>query len=85
MAKKRRIPAAARREAIIAAVRGVFAEHGFRATTRLLAKAAGVSEALLFQHFPNKEALYDSVLAAFFRDQESEAAAEGMALEPSIA
>ncbi len=52
-----------RRHAIIEAVRTVFAHHGFHATTtKQLAAAAGVSEALLFKHFPNKEALYDSVI-----------------------
>jgi AcrR family transcriptional regulator len=48
-----------RRAAIVAAVRQVFAEKGFHGTTtRELACDAGVSEALLFKHFPNKEALY---------------------------
>ena len=42
-----------RRAAIIKAVRQVFAEKGFDGTTtRELADAAGVSEALLFKHFP---------------------------------
>jgi AcrR family transcriptional regulator len=53
-----------RREAIIRAVRRVFAERGFHGTTtRSLAEAAGVSEALLFKHFPNKEALYSAMQA----------------------
>ena len=48
-----------RKADIIQAVRRVFAEKGFDGTTtRELAEAAGVSEALLFKHFPNKEALY---------------------------
>jgi AcrR family transcriptional regulator len=52
-----------RRLAIINAVRTVFAQNGFHGTTtRELASAAGISEALLFKHFPNKEALYDSVI-----------------------
>jgi AcrR family transcriptional regulator len=51
-----------RRAAIIKAVRRVFADKGFDGTTtRELAKAAGVSEALLFKHFPNKEALYSAM------------------------
>jgi AcrR family transcriptional regulator len=51
-----------RRAAIVKAVRRVFAEKGFHGTTtRELAKAAGVSEALLFKHFPNKEALYSAM------------------------
>jgi AcrR family transcriptional regulator len=52
-----------RRQAIIDAVKKVFARNGFDGTTtRELATAAGVSEALLFKHFPNKEALYDAVI-----------------------
>jgi AcrR family transcriptional regulator len=48
-----------RRDSIIKAVTKVFAEKGFHGTTtKALAQAAGVSEALLFKHFPNKEALY---------------------------
>jgi AcrR family transcriptional regulator len=48
--------------AILRAVRRVFAEKGFDGTTtRELADAAGVSEALLFKHFPNKEALFSAM------------------------
>jgi|HubBroStandDraft_6_1064221.scaffolds.fasta_scaffold46585_3 AcrR family transcriptional regulator len=51
-----------RRAAILRAVRRVFAEKGFDGTTtRELADAAGVSEALLFKHFPNKEALFSAM------------------------
>jgi AcrR family transcriptional regulator len=51
-----------RRAAIIKAVQRVFAEKGFDGTTtRELAEAAEVSEALLFKHFPNKEALYSAM------------------------
>ncbi len=60
-----RLPAADRRAAIIQAVRGVFAEKGFHGTTtRELARAAGVSEALLFKHFPDKEALFSAMQVA---------------------
>ena len=58
-----RLTAEARREAIVDAVRDVFAEKGFDGTTtRELAKAAGVSEALLYKHFPSKESLYAAML-----------------------
>jgi AcrR family transcriptional regulator len=60
-----RLCAEARKEAIVEAVQDVFAEKGFDGTTtRELAKAAGVSEALLYKHFPSKESLYAAMLDA---------------------
>ena len=54
-----------RRQAIVEAVRSVFAEKGFDGTTtRELANAAGVSEALIYKHFPSKESLYAAMLDA---------------------
>jgi AcrR family transcriptional regulator len=54
-----------RREAIIEAVKGVFAKKGFeRTTSRDLAKAARVSEALLYKYFPTKQSLYHAMLHA---------------------
>lgn len=44
------------------AVLPVFARNGFaNTTTRELAKAARVSEALLYKHFPSKESLYAEI------------------------
>jgi AcrR family transcriptional regulator len=52
-----------RRACILKAVRNLFAEKGFEgATTRELAKAAEVSEALLYKHFRSKEVLYAAML-----------------------
>ena len=63
MANIPRLSAEARKEAIVEAVQDVFAEKGFDGTTtRDLAKAAGVSEALLYKHFPSKESLYAAML-----------------------
>ncbi|HET9550331.1 MAG TPA: TetR/AcrR family transcriptional regulator [Candidatus Binatia bacterium] len=63
MANVPRLSAEARKEAIVEAVQDVFAEKGFDGTTtRELAKAAGVSEALLYKHFPSKESLYAAML-----------------------
>lgn len=63
MANVHRLSAEARKEAIVEAVQDVFAEKGFDGTTtRELAKAAGVSEALLYKHFPSKESLYAAML-----------------------
>src|SRR5436305_283915 len=61
-AKATKLSSEERKAAIVKAVRRLFAEKGFHGTTtRALAEAAGVSEALLFKHFPNKEALYSAM------------------------
>jgi AcrR family transcriptional regulator len=73
-----------RRAAIIKAVRRLFADKGFHGTTtRALAEAAGVSEALLFKHFPNKEALYSAMLLASCPAKQSPVIERLKALEPS--
>jgi TetR/AcrR family transcriptional regulator, transcriptional repressor of aconitase len=52
-----------RRKAIVAAAVPLFARKGFTGTTtKELAEAAGISEALLFRHFPSKKHLYDEIL-----------------------
>jgi len=52
-----------RRRAIVTAAVPLFARNGFAGTTtRELASAAGVSEALLFRHFPSKQSLYREIL-----------------------
>ena len=57
--RSRRLPATDRKEAILTAATPVFARLGRGgATTKVIANAAGVSEALLFKHFPTKDALY---------------------------
>ena len=58
-----RLPASDRRAQILDAAFEVFAEKGFHGTrTRELAKRAGVSEALVFSHFPTKEALIRAII-----------------------
>jgi AcrR family transcriptional regulator len=65
MRKRIRLPFRERRQAIVTAVQGAFADKGFDGTTtRELARAAGVSEALLYKHFPSKESLYVAMLEA---------------------
>lgn len=65
MSNAPRLTAEARREAIVEAVQDIFAEKGFDGTTiKELAHAAGVSEALLYKHFPSKESLYHAMLDA---------------------
>jgi len=50
---------------ILTAVRKIFAHKGLEGTTtRELAKEAGVSEALLYKHYPSKDALYQAMLGS---------------------
>lgn len=52
-----------RRQAILEASRPLFAQNGFRGTSvREVARAANVSEALLYKHFASKEELYEKVM-----------------------
>ena len=79
-----KLSAEERRAAIIKAVQRVFAENGFHGTTtRALAEAAGVSEALLFKHFPNKEALFAAMQQACCSEQHMVAVERLKTLEPS--
>lgn len=49
---------------MISTAASLFAANGFKGTTtKEIAKAAGVSEALLFKYFPTKRALYAAILA----------------------
>ena len=60
---KPRLHAGERRVAIVEAAKPLFAQHGFSGTTtKQIARSAGVSEALVFQHFPSKAALYREIL-----------------------
>lgn len=61
-----RLSAEERKASIIQAVRHLFANKGFKGTTtRELAEAAGVSEALLYRYFPTKEALFEAIQKSF--------------------
>ena len=52
-----------RRKRIVRAAVPLFARRGFAGTTtREIAEAAGISEALLFRHFPSKQLLYREIL-----------------------
>jgi len=80
----RRMSSEARREAIIVAVQRVLAEKGIdNTTTRELADAAGVSEALLFRHFPNKEAIYSAIQEHCFKEYSTKMAVLSDDLIPS--
>jgi AcrR family transcriptional regulator len=62
---RRRMPAAQRREAILAAAEEVFARSGYHgASLDGIAQAAGVSKALIYEHFASKRQLHASLLDA---------------------
>ncbi len=62
MVKGSRMSAEERRRSILTAAVPLFAQRGFNGTTtREIAKAADVSEALLYRHFPNKEVIYREI------------------------
>lgn len=59
-----RVASHERQASLIAAAASLFAAKGFNGTTtKEIAKAAGVSEALVFKYFPTKQALYAAILA----------------------
>jgi AcrR family transcriptional regulator len=52
-----------RRLQLLAVAVSIFSERGFRGTTtKEIAQAAGVSEAMVFRHFASKEELYAAIL-----------------------
>ncbi len=64
-----RLPAPERRRAIVEAALAVFSEHSYaRATTAEIARAAGVSEPILYRHFESKQQLYFACLEEAWSD-----------------
>lgn len=63
--KQKRMKAEDRKTSIILASKGMFAKNGLHGVSvDEIAKACGVSPAVLYQHFPSKEKLYEAVLDA---------------------
>jgi TetR/AcrR family transcriptional regulator len=58
-----RLPASDRRRQLLEAALDFFSRKGFEGTTtKEIATAAGVTEAIIFRHFPSKQALYTAVI-----------------------
>lgn len=58
-----RLPAAQRREQLLDVAAELFAERGYaRATTNELAKAAGVTEPIIYRHFKSKRDLFVALI-----------------------
>lgn len=78
-----RLPASERRRSILPAASAIFARYGFEgARTQQIARAAGVSEALIFRHFASRQVLYRAALRQIVREQNENFAAFGE-VEPS--
>ncbi|WP_273416454.1 TetR/AcrR family transcriptional regulator [Corynebacterium appendicis] len=62
-ALRRRLPVVQRRAQILDVAGAMFAEHGYNGvSTHAVAQACGVSEGLLFHHFPSKAEIYAAVV-----------------------
>jgi AcrR family transcriptional regulator len=67
--RQTRLPGQDRREQILGIAMELFARQGFRGTTtRQIAEASGVNEAIIFRHFPHKQDLYWAVIEQKCRD-----------------
>lgn len=82
---RKRLTSTDRRASILDAALAVFAEYGYDgAKTQQIAKAAKVSEALVYRHFPTKLALYKAALRKVVQEQDANYKNLGLA-EPSTA
>jgi len=79
MARKRTIPD----DSLLSAARACFIERGFAASTKEIARRAGVSEGLLFQRYGNKAELFLSAMAPPGGEQVSEALGLAPGSEPT--
>lgn len=60
---RRRLPAAERRERILAAAQEVFAQRGYHGSSLDdIARASGTSKALIYEHFDSKRVLHDALI-----------------------
>jgi TetR/AcrR family transcriptional regulator len=72
-----RMSAADRQHQLLEVAMSVFSRRGFKgATTKEIAAVAGVNEAVIFQHFPSKEALYSAILEIHLNTGDEEKRAE---------
>jgi AcrR family transcriptional regulator len=83
MSRPTRLSADERRQKILLAAREAFSRKGLEGTrTAELARSAGVSERLLYKHFPSKKALYEAALKSYL-DEVVFARSGVLELEPS--
>ena len=68
---RRRMPADARREAMLKDAAALFAERGLDVSTREIADALGVTQALIYKHFESKEDLIERTLEFTFAPRDA--------------
>jgi AcrR family transcriptional regulator len=60
---RKRLTGEERKAQIVEVAKHLFAQQGFEGTsTRDIARAAGISETMIFKHFPSKKLLYQAIL-----------------------
>ena len=78
--KRTRLSANERKALILRSARRIFSKHGYEAARTLdIARAAAVSEALMYRHFASKRILYQAVLRQTIREQNESYEALGLA------
>ncbi len=69
--KRKRMTGDERRQEIIRAAMDVFSRSGFSgSTTRKIAERAGISEAMIYSHFKDKEELYSAIIDQKMQESE---------------
>ena len=80
---RRRLTADARRSAILHAAQDVFAGRGYHGSSiDEIAQAAGISKALIYEHFPSKKDLHGSLLDMHVQELFDRLAANAATQEP---
>lgn len=70
--KQKRMKRDERREQLVRKAASLFAEQGFECTTtKGIADAAGISEAVIYQHFNTKDELYDAAIEYYIAKVEN--------------
>ncbi|MCK4396737.1 TetR/AcrR family transcriptional regulator [candidate division WOR-3 bacterium] len=73
MKKRKRMSGEERKKRIINASMKIFSKKGFQGTkTKEIAKAAGVSEAMIFKYFKTKNDIYNSIISSKVKDHSKE-------------
>jgi AcrR family transcriptional regulator len=80
---RRRLSAAARREVILEAALDAFADSGYHETSlEQVAGRAGVSKALIYEHFSSKRELYTALLETYVHEMLDTVSTAATAAEP---